>query len=135
MNWVWMMGAHGKVAHAVDEDKPLDGMFGATACSSRALPLDVASTEEEPQCKTCVRVLANPCGTTAGYARHLRDKTDPCSACRKANATAALGRANANPQYRVKQRRGEEARRRARIRLAEEYPERFAELLAEERAR
>lgn len=32
------------------------------------------------------RPVTQPCGTVAAYKRHLRNKEEPCAACREANA-------------------------------------------------
>ncbi len=59
------------------------------------------------------------CGSFAAYWRHRRKGEEPCQACKTA-ATAY-----------IKLRAAE--RQRAWRRLASEYPERFRELLTEER--
>lgn len=96
------------------------------------------------------------CGTEKGVQAHYAAGTPPCDACRAARATAeqarrvaraartpfwliphgANGYTNYNcrcPVCRKANRELAASRRRALLRLAEEYPERFQQILAEQR--
>lgn len=57
------------------------------------------------------------CGTHAGYRQHFRRNEFPCAWCRAGSARYTA------------------VRRRAQRRLAWEFPDRFAELLAQEEAK
>lgn len=59
-----------------------------------------------------------PCGTNAGYNRHVRAKEPTCTPCREAHAIYNAGMTA--------------ARTRALTRLSHEFPERFRLLYSEE---
>lgn len=78
------------------------------------------------------RARANTtCGTYGGYQRHKRQGTQPCWSCIEANR-AYTAQWRANPERREREKRRENARKRALWRLAQEYPARFRQLVAEE---
>lgn len=133
---VWLMGDRG-VAHAVPDDVVLDGGVGPSLCS-RSVAFDLGCDDEEPRCSQCVTAMHlaenGACGTYRGYQRHRRHHT-MCEACRRANTAHQRARREARPEIREKDRTSEAARWRARLRLCAEYPDRYRELLAEERAR
>jgi hypothetical protein len=72
------------------------------------------------------RVLA-PCGTYGGYQRHLKTKTTPCEACRKASREYIR-------RYRFQLGQGT-PKYRALLRLAARHPDEYRDLLREETAR
>ncbi len=128
----WMATASG-VEHAFDGDVPLAGNLGAALCG-RLLHVDLFGAISG-KCGGCIAAVESPCGTYRGYQRHRRQKTPTCEPCRRANADYHAMRRELNPSLRVTDRRTEAARWRARVRLSEEYVDRYRELLAEERAR
>jgi hypothetical protein len=74
-----------------------------------------------------------PCGTYAAYQRHMRRGETACAPCQTAaTAKQQAYRRNNRQAYRRELGRNA-ARSRALERLADEYPERFAVLLNEER--
>lgn len=68
-----------------------------------------------------------PCGTRAAYMRHRRNDEEPCQACKDANNAATKN----YPGFHAYQR----ARQRAFVQLSKRYPEAYAELLAQEKAK
>lgn len=74
-------------------------------------------------------------GTVLMYRKHLRLKEEPCDACKGAQAEYMTQYRKENPRDRAAETRAATIKRRAMKRLAEEYPERLAVLLQEERAR
>jgi len=73
-----------------------------------------------------------PCGTTAGYQRHLRNGETADRACLDAVSEYQRNYRQANPRYKVRARRRDVIRQRAMRRLAREYPARYLQLLDEE---
>ena len=72
------------------------------------------------------------CGTPAGYEAHWRNDEPACDECRQAHAERSRRyRARRSPATRERHNARQKARRDALEQLAYEYPERFAELLAE----
>src|SRR5919108_5116863 len=59
-----------------------------------------------------------PCGTTAAYARHLKNNEESCTPCREANAKAKSKQGHSR------------ARGRASLALTRMYPDEYAELIA-----
>lgn len=76
-----------------------------------------------------------PHGTAGAYQRHLRLSEQPCEACATWRRDYQKAWRQDHPEAQAKYAPGRLARQRAHARLAREYPERFRELLVEERAR
>jgi hypothetical protein len=74
-------------------------------------------------------------GTNAAYQRHVRLKEKPCEPCAKWRREYQKEWRLRNPAAAVRYAPLNNSRRRAYVRLAEEYPERFREIWDEERAR
>ena len=73
--------------------------------------------------------MSEKCGTYAGYVGGCR-----CDDCKSAAADYARWYRETHPSYRVANAIRVNARRRAALRLANEHPERFAELIEQELA-
>ena len=77
-------------------------------------------------------------GTVQMYRKELREKAlgglGPCPKCKKAQATYMSGYRLLNGRKRQSETEGNRVRRKALTRLAEEYSERYEELVAEEAA-
>lgn len=69
-------------------------------------------------------------GTVTGYKQHVKRSETPCQPCRDANAAMMREHRQGNKTYQA----ANAARHRALERLAREYPERFQEIHAAERA-
>lgn len=70
-----------------------------------------------------------PRGTRAGYLTHLRQSTEPCDDCRRANREHRRAHFSGN---RKRNRDYQRAWRRASVRLQHAYPSLWAALLEEE---
>ncbi len=73
-------------------------------------------------------------GTYAGYQWHKRQPDEPCEACRVANRNYMRDLRRRSPLRRARDRWDTKTKNRALWRLAMEYPERFNQLIDEERA-
>lgn len=91
-----------------------------------------------------------PCGTYAGYQTHKRRNEEACADCKRANSEYSQQYRGSKPraehfrlyptdeELRLSQQRRlarSSARNRALRRLGREYPDRLAELVAEEAAK
>jgi hypothetical protein len=76
---------------------------------------------------------AAPCGTYGAYQAHRKRGQEPCDACRAANAAYERQYRKNSPELYARELAAQYAKERALRRLASEYPERFTELLNEER--
>jgi hypothetical protein len=86
------------------------------------------------QLAPCAGESESPCGTYAGYQRHLRRDEPSCQPCR--DAAAAYQREwRSDPAHRRAHRSGTRARSRALWRLARLYPEVYRSLVADELSR
>lgn len=74
-------------------------------------------------------------GTYSGYHAEIRQRIEPCTECRRANAAYHREYRAKNPDRRRKDAEQSEARHRAHQRLAALHPGLFQILLAEELAR
>ena len=75
------------------------------------------------------------CGEYAGYLSHKRYGEEVCPACQRARREYARGndaKRNRSPEARARELTMEMCRRRAHRKLAQEYPERFAEIFQAE---
>lgn len=72
-------------------------------------------------------------GTYAGHQAHRARGEQTCQECLLASANYMAKYREAHPEIRVNQRRVTKVRNRALSRLSREFPERYAELLEEER--
>jgi hypothetical protein len=75
------------------------------------------------------------CGTDSGYQRHIRHQEEPCEACRMARRDYMRDLRARSPRIRAGDRIDTKVKNRALWRLAREYPQRFNQLVDEERAR
>lgn len=78
--------------------------------------------------------VSRPCGTYAAYHRHLYHREEPCGPCLAASAavsTAYQRRMRQDEAWRADYNARVGARRRARTRLAAEYPQEYDRLFAE----
>jgi hypothetical protein len=75
------------------------------------------------------------CGTTSGYARHLRLGEDACAPCLASRAQVTRDRYATDPEFRDRVRARAAAQRRALQRLSHLYPADYAALYAEEKGR
>lgn len=133
MTHLWMM-AIGGIAHALAEDVPLKHNRGVGACG-RPVHIDLIDDREDPKCPGCVKYLTDLCGTYKGYQRHRRRDEQACQPCLDANAARNRNRRANDSAARVADAALSSARGRAFRRLAREFPDRWRELFAEERAR
>jgi hypothetical protein len=72
-------------------------------------------------------------GTLGAYQAHRKRDEEPCDSCRAAAAAYMQQWRKNHPELYSRELAAKSAKRRAWSRLASEYPERFAELLNEER--
>ena len=75
---------------------------------------------------------SSACGTYAGAQQHRKRGEEVCQPCRNAAAAYLRDWRARNPQSRAKERQQNNARSRALWRLADEFPDRFRELVADE---
>jgi hypothetical protein len=81
-----------------------------------------------------MRAIAE-CGTDGGYQRHIRLREEPCEACRMARRDYMRDLRARSPHIRAGDQVDTKVKNRALWRLAREYPQRFNQLVDEERAR
>ena len=73
-----------------------------------------------------------PCGTRGGYQRHIRLKTPPCEACKKASAAWMKKYRDDNPHEYEQTLKTNAARTRALWRLATQHRDEFTAYVREE---
>lgn len=74
-----------------------------------------------------------PCGTPAAARRHRRKREPVCELCRVAESEhSKLCKRNMSPAQKVRERKRLAAYMRAKQRLAQEFPQRFMQIVLEE---
>lgn len=76
--------------------------------------------------------MSQPCGTSAAYQRHKRNREEACEPCKQAQREAMAAYRASHPDSRIKEARKNNARQRALWRLAQERPARFQKLYEQE---